>query len=143
MNMHMSRHSDLCTSRSSRVVFLCSVVASLVFAGQALAQSCTGTSADDLLSCQHSAVEECRTANSCADDRNQALTAQDVVESAASQCCSRTGRRRRACLSNFNRLLANARRVAPRAIKRFLGTARGRVATLRSNGCDTGSMGDS
>jgi hypothetical protein len=118
------------------------IVPSTMFPNMVFAQACTSTSAEDLISCQHAAIEECRVANSCEDDRHQALSAQDVLESAASLCCSRPTMGRNRCISSFSRSLAQARQQAPRALKPFLATARSRVVTLRTNGCSTGSLGE-
>ncbi len=107
-----------------------------------VAKADTCAQADNLLTCIHQSAESCRASAGCATDREQALSSQDVIEGAATLCCAKSPKASKRCLKVFSNRLQAASRAAPAAAKPFLNKARREVTELRTNGCDTGSLGD-
>jgi len=108
----------------------------------ASAQQCTGTAATSLLACSHLSAESCRATAGCVNDITQSLSAQNVIEAAATKCCALSSNRRRTCLNSYGNRLNLARLRAPLVVSRFLTRARSGVLELRTNGCSTGTLGE-
>ncbi|MCB0329611.1 MAG: hypothetical protein KDD70_08105 [Bdellovibrionales bacterium] len=124
-----------------RILSSFSVVSVLLLcASTSFAQTCDNE--EGLQACSHVAIENCRSDNSCADDRRVALSKQDVIEDAAADCCSRNGSASiRQCVKRYLRRLRQGIKRVPAGLKGFLREANQGVKELQTNGCSTGTLG--
>ena len=128
-------------SRFILLTVLSGVLVSGLFSSTAFAQACP--SAEELLFCAHTSLESCRSSASCEGDRTQAQSCQDMVEATAERCCSKpTAKKRRNCINRDRRKFNRGIQFVPPNVKALLRTCRNAVKQLRTNGCDTGSLGD-
>ena len=109
----------------------------------AVGGACEGLDADNLLACEQIAIVDCRGDLSCSADRAQAFTVQDAVNAAADKCCSKPRRAAQVlCLNAEIFKYTQSTVLAPAAVKPLMRAAKAGVRELKSNGCETGSLGD-
>ena len=121
----------------------CTIALLIPVGAWATGGACQGVNADNLLACEQIAIVDCRTDLACSADRAQAFTVQDAINAAANKCCSKPRRAAQVlCLNAEVFKDTQSTVLAPSAIKPLMRAAKAGIRDLKSNGCETGSLGD-